>query len=356
MINVTLRTQARRDAVQVGGSRPLYCGAMKERPREICEDELARVITGHWQLSPASLRYAPVGFGDHHWHLTDTAGSRWFVTVSRLSGGWRGAAAPAGYADLSAAMRTVTALHGAGLEFAVAPVPDGDGEPLVPFGNDHAVAVFPHVPGDPGEFGDELGGAGRLRLVTLLARLHLATPAVTGIAPVRQPGHASRAELDAALADLAGPWRGGPYSEPARCLLAQHAGEVAAALARFGELAAAVAGSGLVVTHGEPHPGNLIRGAAALHLVDWDTAGLAPPERDLWFAMAAGSAEADHYRDLTGHQPRPAVLQLYRLRWQLDDIALAIGDFRAPHHQAADTELSWASLRRELAGLSRLAG
>ena len=38
----------------------------------------------------------------------------------------------------------------------------------------------------------------------------------------------------------------------------------------------------LVITHGEPHPGNLIRTGNGLAMVDWDTVALAPRERDLW--------------------------------------------------------------------------
>lgn len=58
---------------------------------DIDERELARVLACGWGLAASALRYAPVGFGDHHWELTDTSGGRWFVTVAALAGGWRGA-------------------------------------------------------------------------------------------------------------------------------------------------------------------------------------------------------------------------------------------------------------------------
>jgi spectinomycin phosphotransferase len=41
-------------------------------------------------------------------------------------------------------------------------------------------------------------------------------------------------------------------------------------------------------------------------------------------------------------------MDLYRLRWSLDDIALFVGDFRGPHGQDEDTELAWAGLTEEL--------
>ncbi len=38
----------------------------------------------------------------------------------------------------------------------------------------------------------------------------------------------------------------------------------------------------VLLTHGEPHPGNAMLAADGWRLVDWDTALVAPLERDLW--------------------------------------------------------------------------
>jgi hypothetical protein len=74
---------------------------------------------------------------------------------------------------------------------------------------------------------------------------------------------------------LGQPWHGGPYSEPARQLLARHAPLLGRALARFDELVREAAGSEpVVITHGEPHPGNILRAAGGMYLIDWDTVGL----------------------------------------------------------------------------------
>jgi spectinomycin phosphotransferase len=132
--------------------------------------------------------------------------------------------------------------------------------------------------------------------------------------------------------------------------VSRHAAGLVAALAHFDDLAAQVAAADadLVVTHGEPHPGNLIRRGASYLLIDWDTAGLAPPERDLWWVLSgAGSgsaAEAARYAELTGHQLSQPALALYRLRWDLDDVGLLLADFRGPHRQNEDTEQGWAAL------------
>ena len=57
------------------------------------------------------------------------------------------------------------------------------------------------------------------------------------------------------------PWRGGPYSHTPLCR--RHAAGLGGALARFDELVRDAAAAGRpVITHGEPHPGNILRSAA----------------------------------------------------------------------------------------------
>jgi spectinomycin phosphotransferase len=309
-------------------------------------------LAEHWGLAPARLGYLPVGFGDHHWELTDSAGCRWFVTVVGLAGGWRGTGPAAGYSDLQAAMDTVTALAGEGLEFAVAPVPTTDGRALAPLGAAHAITVFPYLAGAGGDV-----APGRLAVIDMLARLHNATPVARRTAPARRLGLAARPVLEAALGELSEPWNGGPYSEPARQLLARHVSHLSLALASFDELAREAARSGpLVITHGEPHEGNILRWAGRLYLIDWDTAGLALPERDLWSVADADGREADRYAELTGRRVNTAMMRMYRTRWSLDDIMLSLGEFRGPHEQNGDTELAWEALTEETENLLRLVG
>jgi spectinomycin phosphotransferase len=328
---------------------------MRHPPDGIDERQLARAVADGWGLAAAALRYAPVGGGDHHWELTDPSGGRWFITVAGLADGWRGTGPAEGLADLRATLGTVTALHQAGLEFAVPPVPARTGGPLVPLGPAHAVTVFPWLDGEAGHFGEPLPAGDRLTLITLLVRLHNATGVAGAGAPVRRPELADRADLVAALDDLSQPWLGGPYGEPARRLLAGHAAGLRRALARFDGLIHEARQTGPpVLTHGEPHPGNILRDqSGTLRLIDWDTAGLALPERDLWDVALPGSAEAAHYTELTGRPVSDVAVQAYRMRWALDDIRLATRELRGPHERTPDTELNWATLQEELA---RIAG
>ena len=322
-------------------------------PAGVDDRQLSRALEEHWGLAPARLGYLPVGFGDHHWELTDRTGRRWFVTVAELARAWRGTGPAAGYADLRAAMDTVVALAGAGLEFAVAPVPTAGGRALAPLGPAHAITVFPYLAGD---FGGELSAPDRIALIGILARLHDATPLARRTAPVRRPELSPRPVLEAALGELGQPWHGGPYSEPARRLLARHAAHLGRALAGFDQLAREAGHSGPpVITHGEPHPGNILRSAGKLFLIDWDTAGLALPERDLWDLAGPDSREAGRYAELTGRRVDAAAMRMYRMRWSLEEIMLSVREFRGPHKHNGDTELAWEALTEETENILRLA-
>jgi spectinomycin phosphotransferase len=58
---------------------------------------------------------------------------------------------------------------------------------------------------------------------------------------------------------------------------------------------------GPVLTHGEPHPANLLSAGGSLLLIDWDTVGLAPPERDLSLIIGeAGEARTGITQWLAG--------------------------------------------------------
>jgi spectinomycin phosphotransferase len=74
-----------------------------------------------------------------------------------------------------------------------------------------------------------------------------------------------------------------------------------------------------------------------LVLIDWDTAALAPPERDVSLVADAGNDAADRYEHATGRQLNPAVIGLYQLRWYLDDLGSTIRLLRNPHHDTSDT-------------------
>ncbi|MBY8870326.1 aminoglycoside phosphotransferase family protein [Micromonospora sp. PLK6-60] len=315
-------------------------------PKGLDDAALAAALADGWGLRVRASTYLPVGFGAYHWRVTDHDGRCWFVTVDDLAVDPEPADAVC--AALGRALATAVALHrDAGLEFVVAPVPGLAGEPLRRLDARYAISVFPAVDGAAGRFGPHRP-QDVPEVLELLARLHAATPAVAGTVDRADLAVPGRGGLDAALRDLDRPWTGGPFAEPTRRLLADRAAPVAGLLAEVDRLVARVtaAGADRVVTHGEPHPGNLMRTTAGLRLVDWDTVRLGPPERDLWFLADDGGAEAlAGYTAATGRPVDPDALALYRLRWTVADIAAFVADFRRPHGDGQDSTAAFGFLR-----------
>ncbi|KAB8189385.1 phosphotransferase [Nonomuraea phyllanthi] len=309
---------------------------MRDRPDSF-DEGLLRPALRAWGVEARTLDYAPVGFGDYHW----IADRRWFVTIADVR--------RRDVDDLALAMDTASALREeAGLGFVVAPLRTTEGATLLRLDRHRwAMSVFPFVDAASGRFGEERPAGERAAIIDLLAALHTTPPPLS--TPPRPLHLAGRAGLEQALQDTRPPWSGGPYSEPARELVARHAGTLRRRLAEF-DRTAAVAGEP-VVTHGEPHPGNVLGAGERRWLVDWDTVGLAPPERDLWL-VAEDADDLARYAAATGRTPDPRVLELYRLRWALDDVAEFVQWFRAPHGRTADAELSWTSLTGTLEALA----
>jgi aminoglycoside phosphotransferase (APT) family kinase protein len=127
-------------------------------------------------------------------------------------------------------------------------------------------------------------------------------------------------------------------------LLAEHADPVRRLLARYDELAGRSRPAGMVLTHGETHPGNTMLTADGWVLVDWDTALVAPPERDLWSLDPGDGSVLRGYADATGVTPSQALLELYRIRWDLADLAVGVSRFRRHHPGSPDDDKSWDDL------------
>ena len=338
-------------------------------PAGVTERDLVHALADGWGLSAETLRYAPVGGGSYHWVATSGPGEQWFVTVDDLDDkGWLGRTRPAVFAGLRAALdASVTLRREVGLGFVAAPVPALDSQSLRPLGDAHTVAVFPFLPGCPGEWDKPLTAPDLDELVAMLAALHRVDPAAVRLQR-REAELSWPDDLELALRELGRPWTGGPFAEPARELLAGAAGPVRRGLdtldrwarARF---SATPAAENLVITHGEPHPGNIIRVAAAadaaagpasgaIMLIDWDTVGLAPPERDLWMVATETGAELQRYTELTGRPVDMAAIELYRLRWALDDLSCFVRDLRAPHRRTPGTEHAWQALQEIITQLT----
>ncbi|MGW5875976.1 phosphotransferase [Nocardiopsis terrae] len=324
---------------------------MWDRPVDLDEHSIQDALR-EWGIHTAALAHLPLGFGDHHWSTTDTSGRRWFLTLADLEHKpFLGADPEAVLRNLGLAMDTAARLHDeGGLGFVVAPLRSVRGATVRRVGDRYALSVFPYTRGTPGHFGQTLEPEQRTRVLDALARLHGRTPPDTVRAVPPEPAGADR------LAELAGAPEKigdqGPFAELTAELLAEHGAVLLGRLEEFGRRAAEVDGSRVVTTHGEPHPGNLLWREAGPLFVDWDTVGLAVPERDLWL-VGDDPEDLARYTEVAGHEPDPALLALYRLRWDLQDVVEFVDRFAAPHRRGADTEQAWRDLGAILAGLGR---
>lgn len=324
---------------------------MFTRPVDVDDDDVAGVLVRGWGLAVVDVDYLAVGFGSHHWRAT-TSATTWFVTVDDLVAKRREPheSLRQTHDRLVAALSTAAALRATGFDFVIAPVPASDGRVTKNLSDRYVVAVYPNVHGETHGYGNFRSDAHRDSVVDHLAALHTAPTACHRWAWTETFAIPRRAELDAACSQLGHRWELGPFAEPARSLLEQHAGAVSAAFDKYDALVAAVstARSRFVLTHGEPHAANTITTERGVVLVDWDTTLIAPPERDLWDLVGEEPSVAARYEILTGTCVNHDAIELYRLAWDLSEIALYISDFGQPHDDTDDTREAWANLKRHL--------
>jgi hypothetical protein len=319
---------------------------MLTRPGQLSDELLARALGAEWGIAPATIEYRAVGYGSHHWYVTESHGARWMVTVDDLAAKARGDSQDAVCRRLRSALLTARALYEAGASFAVAPLRTAHDDVLSRIGEKYAVAVYPYADGRSREFGDSLTAADRRAVLALITAVHDSPASVRRDALtddfLLQGGDALGRALDA----LAIRWDGGPYGEPARALLTRHAGD----LSRLAERRDRLAGQArerpdrMVLTHGEPHPGNVIQDGIRWMLIDWDTALIAPPERDLWLLESGDGSITSAYHQATGRDVLPSMLELYRLTWELSDIASCVARFCDEHADTEEDRTDWRVL------------
>jgi spectinomycin phosphotransferase len=317
------------------------------RPFDLTDEQVVAELAVGWGFHAATCSYLPVGFGSHHWLATDAAGGQLFLIVHDLHNMLRSRTdtADAAFGRLQTALRCAVSLRrDADLDFVVAPVPAVDGDVLRRLSLRYTLAACPYLTDCEAGREREFPGSDLPAVVRLLARLHRARPAV---APQRCDFALPNADgLRAALASTSEPWDGGPYGERARAMLTRHAASVVALMAAYGQLVSRVSGrpDRFVLTHGEPDAWNVLKTPAGFVVVDWDFTQLAPPERDLWHL-----AETDHsvfaaYTEASGILVDGGALALFRMGYDLADIAEYVCLFRGQHDDTEDAARSWENL------------
>jgi spectinomycin phosphotransferase/16S rRNA (guanine(1405)-N(7))-methyltransferase len=291
------------------------------------------------------MGYRAVGFGSHHWEAVDAEGVRRFVTVDDLDAKRQFGSEPAAAAvgRLRAALATATDLRDSGATFVIAPIPTLGGEPLVPIERRFGVALYPYVDGQSYSFGDFSTTDHRRGVLDCIVALHAAPATAHRHAMTDDFVVPHRDELEASSDRDVFCHESGPYSRRTSRLLVENADRIRRLLVRYDDLVRwnRRRPSRTVVTHGEPHPANTMLTSAGWVLIDWDTVLLAPPARDLWSLDPGDGSIIRAYTDATGTTLRPLMLELYRTRWDLADIAAYVSQFRAPHSGSLDDEKSW---------------
>lgn len=318
---------------------------MFDEPEDLSCDRVRAALTDRWGFPAAQVRYAPVGFGSHHWIAERPDGTAaWFVTADRLVDRDT-------FDELSATASATLELAEQGLEFVLAGLADRSGRLVVSLDGRWAMQVFPYVTGHGSEFGQWEDATERRQIATILGRLHRAMPPRS--LPRWYSAIPQREALATAFADLGRPWSTGPYADAARRLLAERRAAIERRLATYDALAAAVESTAerWVVSHGEPHTGNVIRTDRGMLLIDWDTVRLAPRERDLVNAFGDGTTGLQNTDAIRAYQheagPVPfyeETIELFRLWWRLAETCTYTSHFRGVHGDGGDDRLSWRAL------------
>jgi spectinomycin phosphotransferase len=317
------------------------------RPDDLSEGLIRAELAASWNFAAEALSYLAVGFGSHHWLAADAVGRQLFLIVhdlpdmrhSRLD------TADAALGRLETAFECALSLRReANLEFVVAPIPTVSGRVVCRLSGRYSLAACPYLIGcEPSHAGD-FPAADRPAVLRMLTELHRATPLV---APLRCDFGLQKADgLREAIESTGIPWRTGRCGESARALLARHATGVIALMTVYGELAvdARSRPERSVVTHGEPDPRNVLKTPAGFVIVDWDFVQLAPPERDLWALAETDRSVLAAYTEATGAAIDFGALALFRMWYDLSEIAGYIELFRNAHDDTEDTAESWRNL------------
>jgi spectinomycin phosphotransferase/16S rRNA (guanine(1405)-N(7))-methyltransferase len=325
---------------------------VRSPPAGLAESDLAAALEANWGIATVSMTYLAVGAGSHHWRVEDRHDRAWFVTVDDLDARRDDPSESRTdvFARLTAALATAHALAEEGAGYVVAPIAGRAAAVVHRLADAWAVAVYPMIDGETFRGGQALPATDRLAVVEVIARLHTAARPTGTSARSDDYRLQNRADLEAAIADPASHADVGPHSAPLASLLAEHRQLIVDTLTDYDELVdvARTHDDRAVLTHGEPHAGNTMRTPRGWTLVDWDTALLAAPERDVWMLEPGDGLASAAYTKATGVDVLPELLALFRLRWDLSDLGVDVARLRAPHLNNADDARSWDGINQVL--------
>lgn len=319
---------------------------MFQEPHDLDQESIAKVLAKSVNFDAHTLEYLPVGFGSHHWRATDSHGRELFLSVDDLVAGCHANAGIPNsvFAKLEAAYSAARELHLIGaLEFVVSPLQGSNGSVLQRINERYSLAAYPLLNGSALE---QMDDGQRSRVRDLIIRLHGASAVVQSIAATETGELPGKGALHEAIAAVSEPSGQGPYAARARVLLAAKAETLTRSMEIFNELAKTTMKrpERFVVTHGEPHPANIMLVADDLRLIDWDTCLLAPPERDLWVLDTGDGKILAEYTKATGVEVDRSALEMYRLWFNLSEVSGYLALFGRDHQENQDTAMAWTNL------------
>lgn len=295
-----------------------------------------------WRLPLDRVYFTPVGAGSFNW--VGEAGGRasCFIKCDAVR-------SDADFARLRSTFLAVAALREEGLEFVVPPILDAVGDPVRRITPDWAMSIWPHLDGAAAGDGGWPRAGDRTAIVSLLGRLHRAPVPLT--TPHWSPPEDLMSGSTSTLAtDLGEVWDSGPYAHSAQRLVAAAAPMIERLARRYVKLVRQLAAdnSPWVFTHGEPHSANvIITSRAQMLLIDWDSARVAPRERDLpQFVMPDDDNRALYAAAAGTDQIRSFARELFAIEWNLTEIRWYSDCLRAAHDDTADTRRVYDALHR----------
>lgn len=327
-------------------------------PDGLSTETMVHVLHQQWGLEVSSIEYRAVGFGSHHWQVVDSADTARFVTVDELSTKRLSLSDDDdhGFDRLYAALATASDLRRWGATFVVAPLPTLEGQPVVRLDAAFGIALYPMVEGRSYTFHDTPPVTHRSELLQLMTALHEVPLSAVPRAQFDDFVVPRRDVLELMMMRLDDPVDlddAGPFTAKMQAVLTANSTIIRRSLERYDHLVEQARRQpiGHVLTHGEPHPGNTLQASSGMMLIDWDTALVAPPERDLWSLASGDVGEFDDYTAASGNTPRPLMMDLYRIRWDLADLAAYASRFVAAHVGNEDDEQSWRNVLELIARL-----
>lgn len=289
---------------------------------EIDHTELSSLLARAYGVIAARITPAPRGFAGETYRVEPQDGPPLFVKLVPDR---------PGYAAPDIALPTLDTLHRLGVTGVSRPLRAADGQWSVRL-EGRTLVVFAHVAGVAGTVRDWSMHPDTLsydldRLGTLLAQVHAATPDLPPGPPTEDFTLPFVADYERLVHNGATAPAMTPALAAARSLLDGYREQMADDWRTLGSLVDRCQRVSWTprLTHGDALGDNVLIGeAGGLTLVDWDTALLAPAERDAWFYLNTSAAAAvflhAYQRVIPGYQPDPHVHHYYLLRRFFEDL------------------------------------